>query len=214
MYISKILTLSKYVVILYVETFLKKIEIMSGIFLLVFTSIIVITLFALAYLVLKQFSNHNRQLSEHLKSYQELMIQKIESDNKQQAKKASIGLQLQAYERLVLFLERINPPNLLIRVSPGNKKASVLQNALLKAIREEYEHNLTQQLFISGSSWELIKSAKEEVVKSVNLAAANVKPDDPANIYAQEVMIKWFKNQDDQVEKALSSLKDDVRSNF
>ena len=187
---------------------------MSEILLAIFTAAIAVALFALAYLILKQFANHNKQLSEHLKNYQEMMVQKIEADSKQQSKKAAIGLKLQAYERMVLFLERINPPNLLIRVSPGNKKASDLHNALLKSIREEYEHNLTQQLFISGSAWESVKNAKEEVVKAVNLAAATVKPDDAANIYAQEVMTKWFSNKEDAVEKALNLLKEDVRNNF
>ena len=187
---------------------------MSEVFVIIFTSVLAIALFAVAFVILKQFNDHNRQLSEHLDSYREFIMKKIESDNKQQIQKATISLRLQAYERMVLFLERINPPNLLIRVSPGNKKASDLQNALLKAIREEYEHNLSQQLFISGSSWDLIKQAKEEVVKSVNVAAATVKPDDQANMYAQEVMAKWFSNPEDSVEKALNSLKQDVRDNF
>jgi hypothetical protein len=187
---------------------------MSEVFVIFFTTILAIALFAVAFIILKQFNNHNRQLSDHLKSYQDLMLKKIESDNKQQTQKATISLRLQAYERLVLFLERINPPNLLIRVSPGNKKAVDLQNALLKAIRDEYEHNLSQQLFISGASWELIKTAKEEVVKSVNIAAATIKPDDASNIYAQEIMAKWFSNKSDAVDKALNSLKEDVRNNF
>lgn len=187
---------------------------MSEIYVVIFTSVLAIALIAAAFLVLKLFSSHSKQLSEHLKSYQDLMMQKIESDNKQQSQKATFTLRLQAYERMVLFLERINPPNLIIRVSQGSKKALDLQSALLKAIREEYEHNLSQQLFVSPSSWELIKTAKEEIVKSVNLAAATVKPDDPATIYAQEVMAKWFSNGDDAVEKALNSLKEDIRLNF
>ncbi|HEY9115026.1 MAG TPA: hypothetical protein VIN10_10000 [Bacteroidales bacterium] len=187
---------------------------MSEIFVIIFTTTLAIALFAVAFAILQQFNRHNKHLSEHLKSYQDLMLKKIEADNKQQTQKATVSLRLQAYERMVLFLERINPPNLLIRVSPGNKKAADLQNALLRAIRDEYEHNLSQQLFVSGSAWELIKTAKEEVVKSVNLAAATVKADDPANVYAQEVMTKWFSNKDDAVEKALNSLKEDVRNNF
>lgn len=187
---------------------------MSVVLLAVISVSIAIGLFAMAYMVLKQFADHNRHLSEQMKNYQELMVKKIDADNKQHEKKAAISLKLQAYERMVLFLERINPPNLLIRVSPGNKRAADLQNALLKSIREEYEHNLTQQLFISAIAWELVKNAKEEVVKSVNLAAATVKPDDPANVYAQDIMTKWFSNKEDAVEKALNLLKEDVRNNF
>lgn len=187
---------------------------MSEVFVIIFTTILAVALFAVAFAILKQFSSHNKQLFDYLKNNHELMLKKMEADNKHQAQKATVSLRLQAYERMVLFLERINPPNLLIRVSPGSKKASDLQNSLLKAIRDEYEHNLSQQLFISGNSWELIKTAKEEIVKSVNIAAAGVKPEDTATIYAQEVMTKWFSNQGDAVEKALNSLKEDVRNNF
>ena len=187
---------------------------MSEIFVVIFTTVLAVALFSLAFFLLKQFNSHNKQMFEHMKNYQDLVIKKIESDNKQHVQKTTLSLRLQAYERMVLFLERINPPNLIIRVSPGNKKAVDLQTSLLKAIREEYEHNLSQQLFISPDSWDLIKTAKEEIVKSVNLAAALVKPDDLANVYAQEVMTKWFSNQDDAVEKALNSLKEDIRLNF
>jgi len=187
---------------------------MSEIYVVIFTSVLAIALFAIAFLILKQYNTHNKQLFENMKNYQDLMLKKIESDNKQHVQKATVSLRLQAYERMVLFLERINPSNLVIRVSQGNMTAVDLQSALLKVISDEYEHNLSQQLFISADSWNLIKLAKEEVVKSVNLAAAIVKPDDSAKVYAQEVMTKWFSNKEDAVEKALNSLKEDIRLNF
>lgn len=83
-------------------------------------------------------------------------------------------VRLQAYERLTMFLERITPSSLVTRTHKGGMSAKLLQAELLKAIRTEYEHNLSQQLYVSPGAWELIKNAKEETIKLVNTAAINV----------------------------------------
>jgi hypothetical protein len=83
---------------------------------------------------------------------------------------------LQAYERLILFLERINPENLYLRMNDKNKSAMQLQMEVLKTIRMEYEHNLTQQLYISSKAWEAVKSAKDQIVRMINMAASRVGP--------------------------------------
>jgi hypothetical protein len=187
---------------------------MDGQFVIILALVLTLALFVAIFFMLKQFAESNKKLFDFLKENHDITRLKIESDTKQQNQKATIGLRLQAYERMVLFLERINPPNLLIRISPGSRHTNDLQSALLKTIREEYEHNLSQQLFITGSSWDLIKNAREEVVKSVNIAASRVKADDLASIYAQEILKQWFSNAVDPVEKAINSLKKDLKNSF
>jgi HPt (histidine-containing phosphotransfer) domain-containing protein len=83
-------------------------------------------------------------------------------------------VRLQAYERLTILLERITPGNLISRVHKSGMSAKLLQAELLKAIRTEYEHNLSQQVYVSPGAWELIKNAKEETIKLINTAAINV----------------------------------------
>ena len=78
-------------------------------------------------------------------------------------------LRLQAYERLALFLERINPAAVVYRVRTPDMIANELQYALVKNIREEYEHNLSQQVYISSDAWNLIVAAKDEMIKTINL---------------------------------------------
>lgn len=83
-------------------------------------------------------------------------------------------IRLQAYERIVLFLERISLENIVMRTYQGGKTAKMLQTDLLKIIREEYEHNLSQQVYISNKTWAMIKAAKEETIKNINYASEQV----------------------------------------
>ena len=83
-------------------------------------------------------------------------------------------IRLQAYERMAMFLERIDPNQLLFRVSNPELTAYQMQTILLATIRSEYEHNLSQQVYISPDAWEGIKNAKEKVVNIINLAAGRL----------------------------------------
>jgi hypothetical protein len=86
-------------------------------------------------------------------------------------------LRLQAYERLALFLERINPASVISRVRISDMLASELQYAMVKNIREEFEHNLSQQIYISPGAWSLIVSAKDEIIKIINLFGSQMPVD-------------------------------------
>jgi hypothetical protein len=84
----------------------------------------------------------------------------------------TLPLRLQAYERMCLFLERITPNNLLLRLVPSAISALELQQIILHEIREEYNHNVAQQLYVSTHAWEQIVNAMNETVAIVNQAAA------------------------------------------
>lgn len=79
-----------------------------------------------------------------------------------------IKLRVQAAERFALYLERINPGRLVMRLHRSGMSATMLQNEMLRTIREEFDHNLSQQIYISEGSWELIKNAQLEMIKFVN----------------------------------------------
>jgi hypothetical protein len=81
---------------------------------------------------------------------------------------------INAYERLVLLLERIHPAEMVLRVHQRGMTAKKFQGELTRSIREEFQHNLTQQLYVSATAWSYIRAAKEETIKLVNLAASNV----------------------------------------
>ena len=97
-----------------------------------------------------------------------------EQQSGSESQKILIPLKLQACERFVLYLERIHPNNLLLRFSQPGQSVQDLQSAMVRTIREEFEYNLSQQLYISQGTWELIRNAKEEAISLVNRAAAGL----------------------------------------
>ena len=82
-----------------------------------------------------------------------------------------IPIKLQAYERIILFLERISLESLLVRVSSTNMSASQLHSALVTTIRNEYEHNLSQQIYMSPQAWEVVRNARSNMIKIINSEA-------------------------------------------
>lgn len=90
-------------------------------------------------------------------------------------------LRIQAYERLILFLERIQSNQLIMRCQIPNASAMSVQMEMLKSIRTEYQHNMTQQLYISSTAWQLVIKAKDEMSKIVNLTASQL-PEDATGI--------------------------------
>ena len=75
---------------------------------------------------------------------------------------------MQAYERAILFLERIDPSNMIIRAHKNGMTAAMLHVELLKIIREEYTHNMSQQIYISQNSWKELIKGKEETIQMIN----------------------------------------------
>jgi hypothetical protein len=99
------------------------------------------------------------------------------------SRKETLLLKLQAYERMVLFLERISPALVISRVLDNGMNNHELQMAMIQDIRSEYEHNLTQQMYMSSDAWTLVVSAKDEIIKAVGMIASHM----PATTDGQQV---------------------------
>ena len=107
-------------------------------------------------------------------------------------------LQLQAYERLVMLSERIALPNLISRVNQPGLTARDMQMLLLENIKQEYEYNMTQQIYVSPVAWEAVKNLKEQTMLIVNQVAAALPPDSTGNDLNRvllDVMMKQQKGQ-------------------
>jgi hypothetical protein len=125
-----------------------------------------------------------------------LLVNKfIDNDQKRrdfELKKTTQGtitpLKIQAYERLVIFLERIHPNLLVVRVNKHGMTSQQLHQELIKAIKAEYEHNLSQQIYVSHTSWELVRTAKEEIIKLINISSTKVPHDNSSNDLAMMVL--------------------------
>lgn len=87
------------------------------------------------------------------------------------AQKDALPVRMQAYERMVLFLERIAIPSLVVRVAPVSEKKSDYENLLIKSIETEFDHNLSQQIYMSDECWNIIKAAKSATIQMIRKAA-------------------------------------------
>jgi hypothetical protein len=133
---------------------------------------------------------------------------------KRESQGLTTPVRLQAYERLTIFLERINPSNLVTRTHKSGMSAKLLQAEMLKTIRTEYEHNLSQQVYISTGAWELIKNAKEEIIKLVNTSAINVS-DEASGVDLGKLMLEVaMKTEKMPTQVAIDYLKQEARQLF
>lgn len=129
--------------------------------------------------------------------------------------KEIVMLRLQAYERLALFLERINFAPVISRVRTPDMLASELQYAIVKNIREEFEHNLSQQIYVSSGAWSLIVTAKEEMMRTVNLIGTQL-PSEASAGQLINALFTGIQNANAQIptEQALEHLKAECRELF
>ncbi|MFT4060780.1 MAG: hypothetical protein QM642_00320 [Edaphocola sp.] len=106
----------------------------------------------------------------------------------QQGMDTTLRLRLQAYERLALYLERINPRGLVPRVYESGMTVRDLQSALVYNINQEYEHNLSQQIYVSVQVWRTISNVKEQELAMINQVAGMLVPDAPARDLHQRII--------------------------
>ncbi|HLW29751.1 MAG TPA: hypothetical protein VKX29_02765 [Brumimicrobium sp.] len=133
---------------------------------------------------------------------------------KQERQKFFLEPRADAYQRVVLLLERINPHSLIMRLHNTNKSALSFQTEILNNIRNEFDHNVAQQIFISNSSWEIVKKSKEETIKIINVAAQQL----DENATATDLSAKVFEiigNLDElPTEIAIKVLKEEFQRLF
>ena len=114
---------------------------------------------------------------------QQLLQMKI--DERSETLRVVTPIRLQAYERMALFLERISPNSLVLRCYQPGMDLRLLQGVMTKNIRDEWEHNLSQQVYLSADLWTSIREAKDEMINLVNSAAVSLPDtDDPTRLAA------------------------------
>jgi len=121
-------------------------------------------------------------------------------------------VRLNAYERFALFLERINPDSMLLRIQMSGMTVADLHVALLANIREEFEHNVSQQIYVSPELWAFIKNAKEGLVQFINNCSSRMPDDLPAMELAKVLLEGYGSIENPPTEVALEFLKKEVRA--
>ena len=116
-------------------------------------------------------------------------------------------IKLQAYERAILFLERISPQSLVVRASQGGATVRMMQVTILQMLRNEFEHNLSQQVYMTNEAWEQLVSAKESIVQLINVTASRLNPDDPSTSLSLAIIEMSASIEESPIKKAVDFIK-------
>lgn len=143
----------------------------------------------------------------HLDSYYNFK----ELEYKSAVSKDVLPLRLQAYERMTLFVERINPSNLFVRLHISGMSAKEMQNLILAEIRAEYQHNISQQLYITQDAWNILKRIKDDTISMVNGAVASLPEDASAVDLSKVVFSRLSQVEENPYDLALLVLKKDLQ---
>ena len=128
-----------------------------------------------------------------------------------QNQKIITPLRLQAYERIILFLERISPNSVIMRLQTPNMTVQQLHKEMLVLIRSEFEHNLSQQLYLSVDAWEQIRNAKEKTVKLLNMCLDGMDQNENAIKYSQVIFEKLIEIEKSPTQEAIDFIKNEIK---
>lgn len=149
-----------------------------------------------------------------VKSFLDKELQKKSLEVRSKSIETVLPNRLHAYERICLFLERMHPDNMVVRLNNGKYTAREFQQIMLNEIREEYNHNVSQQLYMSDEVWELVKSAKEDLTVVINDVASTL-PEGASNIdLSRELMERYIAKESDPIQRALLAAKEEIRQTF
>lgn len=123
-----------------------------------------------------------------------------------------LPLRLQAYERLIIFLERISPESIVMRNSQSPLNSSQLQNELITSIRNEFEHNLAQQTYISNQAWEHVKNARTNIIRLINESAAELKANESGISLSRKILENAMNSGASPTREAIDYMKNEFRA--
>lgn len=152
------------------------------------------------FLIVKSFLN---------KEYEKKIL-----DLKMQNTTIVLPIRMQAYERICLFLERISLNNLIIRVNNPSFNSAQLQQALLAEIRNEYNHNVSQQVYMSDEAWLQVRKAMEDIVGIINSSSELVQSDSRGIELAKKIFENLLSRPQDPVLQSLTFIKNELRIVF
>jgi hypothetical protein len=170
------------------------------------------------YLTIKAFINKDiQQLRESQEAQVQLKMADLEikkTEIELKYKEQVLPIRLQAYERMCLFLERISPPQLIPRLNNNQFSVGLFQQVLIQEIRNEFGHNLSQQMYISSNAWMLIKKAMEETILLINNTTVALDEDAQGIMLAKGVLENVRDHGIHTTEAALDFLKDEIQQFF
>jgi len=156
-----------------------------------------------AYMILNKFMKRDAEKDR-------LTLQQKQADLLIENNKQVLPVRMAAYERLVLLLERIEPQSILARTAEPNMMAIELQKALLITIRAEFEHNYSQQLYVSDNAWKAVRDTKEVIIQLINQSAQGVAIDAKALELGKRIIDNYASLEQSPIDAAISILKQEL----
>jgi hypothetical protein len=123
-------------------------------------------------------------------------------------------VRLQAYERIVLLLERIKPDSLALRLQNSKMTYKQLQLLMLDTVRKEFNHNLSQQIYLTDESWSAVVNAKEQIVRMINLASTKMKEESSSNDFIRFVIEMYNNLELRPIENTIRLVKNEANTFF
>src|SRR5574344_1218734 len=155
----------------------------------------------------------NAIFKKYFDNQQKTQLLQMKIDEHKESLKVITPIRLQAYERMALFLERISPNSLIMRCYQPGMNLKLLQGVMTKNIRDEWEHNLSQQVYISTEAWSRIREAKEEMINLINSSAATMDTNaDPVSLAG--VIFSSIAKTKAPTDGALEFLKKEIQQHF
>ena len=142
-----------------------------------------------------------------LKNFFDNEYQRRNTELKLETSKLITPLKLQAYERIVILMERMSPNNLIFRVSQPGISATQLKIALIADINSEFNHNVSQQVYVSPQAWQMVRIAKEEMINIINTAYSSLGPNAVGLDLSKTIFETMMQMNDIPTNKALEFLR-------
>lgn len=129
---------------------------------------------------------------------------------KKENQKHITPVKLQAFERLTLFLDRISPDNLVLRHSRSGQTAFELRNAIIQSISDEFNHNISQQIYVSNDAWNMIKGVKEQVIGIVDHCYKECDEDESGPALGKRILNYLIETKQTTTQQAINLLKQEL----
>lgn len=121
-----------------------------------------------------------------------------------------LPIKIQAHERMLIFVDRINPTNLLPRLHQKGIGLTALQSFVLNEINAEYQHNITQQLYLSAQTWLVIKGLKDDTIAMINNAVAHLPEEASGFDLSKKILQHMSSIADNPYELTMALIRKDV----
>lgn len=149
-----------------------------------------------------------------VRSFLQKQLDEIAFSVRQKNQEIVVPIRLQAYERVILLLERITPANLLSRLGSSDYNAEEFQQILVHEIRNEFNHNLSQQVYMSDSAWTYVSTAIEQTISLINSSANSLTKDAKGIELARVVLENSAGVESDSPKHAIKFIKEEIQTIF